>query len=204
MPTNRLVHCLQGRSPRFCTEVKHTSDLPDLSLHKILGGIKVPVDKKATIPFAQASTQQLRSFLFFHLTKIDLLPKDHTGAHFGEQKIHASSRNFWWRSIHHAISTAAFSFYKWHTAPSPESLDCHDPQEELSHYIFLCPAKRVAWTQILHEYTDKVDWSDQELENFKLSCPGLQILIQKRYPIKPTNWLPVVFKESGHTSSQPF
>lgn len=176
VPTNHLVHHLQRRSTRFCTEVKHTSDLPDLSLHKILGAIKAPVDKKATIPFAQASTKQLRSFLFPPDQDRSAAKRAHWHA-FWRAKIHASSRNFWWRSIHHAIPTAAFRFYKWHTAPSPECPNCHTPQEDLSHYIFLCPAKRAkrdAWTQILHEYTHKVDWSDQELENLlKPSCPGL-------------------------------
>jgi hypothetical protein len=144
----------------------------------------VPADKKVTIPFAQASTQQLRSFLFPPDQDRSAAKRAHWRA-FWRAKIHASSRNFWWRTIHHAIPTAAFRFYKWHTAPSPECPDCHAPQEDLSHYIFLCPAKRDAWTQILYEYTDKVDWSDQELGNLlKPSCPGLQILIQNRHAIK--------------------
>jgi hypothetical protein len=48
-----------------------------------------------------------------------------------------------------------------------------------------CPVKRDAWTQTLHEYTDKFDWSDQELENLlEPNAPGLQILIQTRYSTK--------------------
>jgi hypothetical protein len=62
-PTKNLIRRLQKKSTRFCLQVKHTVDIPDLSLHKILGAIKLPVGKKDTISFAQASTQQLRSFL---------------------------------------------------------------------------------------------------------------------------------------------
>jgi len=87
--------------------------------------------------------------------------------------------------IHHAIPAAAFRFYKWHTTPSPECPDCHASQEDLSHYIFLCPAKKDACIQLLYKYTNKVDWLDQELENLlKPSRPDFQTLIQKRYLIK--------------------
>ena len=38
---------------------------------------------------------------------------------------------------------------------------------------------------LLFDYTDKLDWSDQELENIlKPSCPGLKNLIQDRHAIK--------------------
>ena len=179
VPTNRLVCRLQKQSTRFCTQVKHTLDLPDLRLHKILGSIKLPVGKKTSIDFAQASTQQLRLFLFPPDQDRSAAKRAHWRA-FWRAKIHASSRNFWWRTIHHAIPTAAFRFDKWRSAPSPECPDCHAPREDLPHYIFLCPTKRDAWTRILYEYTSKLDWSDQELQNLlKPSCPGLQTLIQK-------------------------
>ena len=41
-------------------QVKQTIDIPDLRPPKILGTIKLPVGKKDTVSFAQASTQQLR------------------------------------------------------------------------------------------------------------------------------------------------
>ena len=59
-PTKKLIRRLQKKSTRFCLQVKHTVDIPDLSLHKILGTIKLQVGKKDTISFVQASTQQLR------------------------------------------------------------------------------------------------------------------------------------------------
>ena len=55
----------------------------------------------------------------------------------------------------------------------------------MSHYIFLCPAKREAWTDLLFDYTDKPDWTDQELEDLlKPSSPGLKNLIQDTHAIK--------------------
>lgn len=64
------METLQPSSPpplkqytRFCSQIKHTSDLPYLNLHKIPGA-KLPIDKKATISFTQASPHKLRSFLF--------------------------------------------------------------------------------------------------------------------------------------------
>jgi hypothetical protein len=156
-----------------------------LSLHKILGAIKLPVGKKDTISFAQASTQQLRSFLLPPDQGRPTAKKSHWRT-FWKANIHASSRNLWWRTIHRVIPTAAFRFDKWHTAPSPECPDCHAPREDLPHFIFLCPAKREAWTDLLFDYTDKLDWTDQELEDLlKPSCPGLQTLIQKKHSIKP-------------------
>ena len=154
-----------------------------MSLHNILGAIKLPVDKKDTISFAQASTQQLRSFLLLCDQGQSTAKKPHWRA-FWKVNIHASSRNLWWCTIHRAIPTATFSFDKWHTAPSPECPDCHAPRDNLPHYIFLCPTKRDAWTDLLFDYTDKLDWSDQELEDLlKPSCPGLKNLIQNRHVI---------------------
>ena len=46
------------------------------------------------------------------------------------------------------------------------------------------PAKRETWTDLLFDYTDKLDWSDQELEDLlKPSCPGLKNFIQNRHAI---------------------
>jgi Reverse transcriptase (RNA-dependent DNA polymerase)/zinc-binding in reverse transcriptase/Endonuclease/Exonuclease/phosphatase family len=182
--TKKLIRRLQKKSTRFCLQVKETVDIPDLSLRKILGAIKLPVGKKDTISFVQASTQQLRSFLLPPGQDRSTAKKSHWRA-FWKANIQASSRNLWWRTIHHAIPTAAFRFEKWHTAPSPECPVCHAPQEDLYHYIFHCPTKREAWTDLLHNYTDKVDWTDLELENLlKPSCPVLQTIIQKKYSIK--------------------
>ena len=183
-PTNCLVRRLQKKLTRFCTQVKNTTDLPDLRLNKILGAVKLPAGKARHVLFIQASTQQIRSYLFPPDRDRSSSKRSHW-RNFWRANIHASSRNFWWRSIHHAIPCAAFRFDKWHTTPTPECPDCHAPQEDLPHYIFLCPTKRDAWTRILYEYTSKLDWSDQDLENLlKPSCPGLQKLIQKPYLIK--------------------
>jgi len=182
-PTKKLIHQLQKKSTQFCLQVKHTVNIPDLSLQKFLGAIKLPASKKDTISFAQASTQQLRSFLLPPDQGRSTAKKSHWRA-FWKVNIHASSRNLWWWTIHQAILTATFRFDKWHTAPSPECPDCHAPREDLPHYIFLCPAKREAWTDLLFDYTDKLDWSDQELEDpLKPSCPGLKNFIQNRHAI---------------------
>lgn len=117
-PMKKLIRRLQKKTTRFCLQVKNTVDIPDLSLHKILGAIKLPVGKKDTISFAQASTQQLRSFLLPPDQGRVAAKKSHWRA-FWKANIHASSRNFWWRTIHRAIPTAAFRFDKWHTALSP-------------------------------------------------------------------------------------
>lgn len=101
--------------------------------------------------------------------------------------VYASSRKFCWRTIHHAIPTAAFRSDKWHSAPSPECPDCHAPREDLPLHIFHCPVKRDAWTQILYEYTSKVGWPDQELENpLKPSCPAFRPSSKNDIWSKPT------------------
>ena len=142
--------------------VKHTLDLPDLRLHKILGSIKLPVGKKTSIDFAQTSTQQLRLFLF-PPDQDQSAAKEHTGTHFGEQKSTPQAGIFGG-----GPSTMQFplplSVLTSGDLPHPQSAQTAMPHERIYPTIFFsaqqrempghgfCTNTQASWTGLIKNY----------------------------------------------------
>jgi hypothetical protein len=56
--------------------------------------------------------------------------------------------------------------------PPPASCSiCDHEQEDLRHFVFLCPSKKEVWITILAEYSTKPHWTDDELSSLvSLNC----------------------------------
>lgn len=96
-------------------------------------------------------------------------------ARFWKAHIPHNARTIWWRAIQGKIPTGVLKNRIWSRAnedpTSPSCAICHHAQEDLAHFLFLCPSKKDIWTMILAQYSTKTQWSDAELSSLiDLDC----------------------------------
>jgi hypothetical protein len=161
--------------------IVHTS----LTVNAILRSIELDLPNSKWTLFEQATTRQLRQ----HLLPVST---DRTSSSrsdwmsFWRAKIHASSRNTWWRYFHHALPCAVVRYERWHVATTPACPDCQAPRDDFLHYMILCPKKRVAWELLLFQYTTHTSWTEENLQKILLpSSPLLNSVIPASYLITP-------------------
>ena len=158
---------------------------PTMPLNAIIRAMELPVPGFKRIPFERMSTKQLRLFLFPPAEDRSAAKPKHWLS-FWRAKIHPSARNLWWRFLHHALPCAVVRCERWKTEDTPACPDCKAPKEDFLHYMVLCPKKRKAWEDLLAHYTDRISWSDQELEQLlRPDCSSLHGLIPATHKILP-------------------
>jgi len=86
---------------------------------------------------------------------------------FWKAHVPHNTGTIWWRALQEKIPTGVLRNRIWRIPnedpPSARCPICYHAQEDLPHFLFLCPVKKEVWVTVLAEHTTKPHWTDAEL-----------------------------------------